>query len=51
MSAIYQNATDSLRIGMEFFLKEESYSSRKPCRIATERTSRSNEPTPDLQKY
>ncbi|WP_156042126.1 hypothetical protein [Bradyrhizobium sp. URHD0069] len=28
-SAIYQNAVDSLRIGMEFFLKEESYSSRK----------------------
>jgi hypothetical protein len=29
VSAIYQNAVDSLRIGMEFFLKEESYSSRK----------------------
>jgi hypothetical protein len=29
MSAIYENAIDSLRIGMEFFLKETSYSSRK----------------------
>lgn len=29
MSAIYENAVDSLRIGMEFFLKEKSYSSRK----------------------
>jgi hypothetical protein len=29
MSAIYDNAVDSLRISMEFFLKEESYSSRK----------------------
>jgi hypothetical protein len=29
VSAIYENAVDSLRIGMEFFLKEKSYSSRK----------------------
>jgi hypothetical protein len=29
VSAIYENAIDSLRIGMEFFLKETSYSSRK----------------------
>lgn len=29
LSPIYQNALDSLRIGMEFFLKEEGYSSRK----------------------
>lgn len=29
MSEIYQNAVDSLRIGIEFFLKERSYSSRK----------------------
>lgn len=29
MSAIYENAVDSLRIGMEFFLKDTSYSSRK----------------------
>ena len=29
VSAIHQNAVDSLRIGMEFFLKEESFSSRK----------------------
>ncbi len=29
MSEIYENAVDSLRIGMEFFLKEKSYSSRK----------------------
>jgi hypothetical protein len=29
MSAIYENAVDSLRIGMEFFLKETGYSSRK----------------------
>jgi hypothetical protein len=29
MSAIFENAVDSLRIGMEFFLKEETYSSRK----------------------
>ena len=28
-SAIYENAIDSLGIGMEFFLKEDSYSSRK----------------------
>ena len=28
-SAIFENAVDSLRIGMEFFLKETSYSSRK----------------------
>jgi hypothetical protein len=28
-SAIYLNAVDSLRIGMEFFLKESDYSSRK----------------------
>jgi hypothetical protein len=28
-SAIYENAIDSLRIGMEFFLKEDGYSSRK----------------------
>ena len=26
---IYENAIDSLRIGMEFFLKEDGYSSRK----------------------
>lgn len=29
MSEIYSNAVDSLRIGIEFFLKERSYSSRK----------------------
>ncbi|MGC2033511.1 MAG: zinc ribbon domain-containing protein [Steroidobacteraceae bacterium] len=29
MSEIYANAVDSLRIGIEFFLKEASYSSRK----------------------
>jgi hypothetical protein len=29
VSAIYQNAVDSLRIGMEFFLKGDGYSSRK----------------------
>jgi hypothetical protein len=29
MSDIYDNAVDSLRIGMEFFLKETGYSSRK----------------------
>jgi hypothetical protein len=29
VSEIYQNAVDSLRIGMEFFLKEKNYSSRK----------------------
>lgn len=29
MSEIYKNAVDSLRIGIEFFLKEASYSSRK----------------------
>ena len=29
MSAIYENAIDSLRIGFEFFQKESSYSSRK----------------------
>jgi hypothetical protein len=29
VSAIYENAVDSLRIGMEFFLREKSYSSRK----------------------
>src|SRR5882724_9839918 len=29
MSAIYANAVDSLGIGMEFFLKETGYSSRK----------------------
>src|SRR5438105_2633151 len=29
LSAIYLNAVDSLRIGMEFFLKESDYSSRK----------------------
>jgi hypothetical protein len=29
MSAIYENAVDSLRIGMEFFLREKNYSSRK----------------------
>lgn len=29
MSAIYENAIDSLQIGMEFFLREKSYSSRK----------------------
>lgn len=29
MSEIYANAVDSLRIGIEFFLKERSYSSRK----------------------
>ena len=29
LSPIYQNALDSLRIGMEFFLKEDGYSSRK----------------------
>lgn len=29
VSAIYENAIDSLRVGMEFFLKETSYSSRK----------------------
>jgi hypothetical protein len=28
-SPIYENAIDSLRIGMEFFLKEDGYSSRK----------------------
>jgi hypothetical protein len=28
-SAIYENAIDSLQIGMEFFLREVSYSSRK----------------------
>src|SRR5262249_38587259 len=28
-SPIYENAIDSLRIGMEFFLEEEGYSSRK----------------------
>lgn len=28
-SEIYQNAVDSLRIGMEFFLREKNYSSRK----------------------
>jgi hypothetical protein len=28
-SAIYENAIDSLGIGMEFFLKEDGYSSRK----------------------
>ena len=28
-SSIFENAVDSLRIGMEFFLKETSYSSRK----------------------
>lgn len=29
MSAIYENAIDTLRIGFEFFRKESSYSSRK----------------------
>jgi hypothetical protein len=29
MSAIFENAVDSLRIGMDFFLKEATYSSRK----------------------
>ena len=29
VNAIYENAINSLRIGMEFFLKETSYSSRK----------------------
>ena len=29
MSAIFENALDLLRIGMDFFLKEASYSSRK----------------------
>src|SRR4029077_14555306 len=29
LSPIYQNALDSLRIGMEFFLKQDGYSSRK----------------------
>ncbi len=29
MSAIYENAVDSLRIGFEFFKQEKSYSSRK----------------------
>ncbi len=29
VSAIYENAIDSLRIGMEFFLQETNYSSRK----------------------
>jgi hypothetical protein len=29
MNALYENAVDSLRIGMEFFLKEKNYSSRK----------------------
>ena len=29
MSEIYANAVDSLRIGIEFFLKVPSYSSRK----------------------
>jgi hypothetical protein len=29
LSPIYQNALDSLRIGMEFFLKDDGYSSRK----------------------
>jgi hypothetical protein len=29
MSVIYENAVDSLRIGMEYFLKERNYSSRK----------------------
>ena len=29
MSEIYENAVNSLRIGMEFFLKETNYSSRK----------------------
>jgi hypothetical protein len=28
-SEIYENGVDSLRIGMEFFLKERNYSSRK----------------------
>jgi hypothetical protein len=28
-SAIYENAIDSLGIGLEFFLKEDGYSSRK----------------------
>ena len=28
-SDIYRNAVDSLKIGMEFFLKEDTYSSRK----------------------
>jgi hypothetical protein len=27
-SAIYENAIDSVRVGMEFFLRERSYSSR-----------------------
>jgi hypothetical protein len=29
MSAIYENAVDSLRIGMEFFVRETNYSTRK----------------------
>src|SRR5271169_1509319 len=29
MSKIYDNAVDSLQIGMEFFIKETGYSSRK----------------------
>ena len=29
LSPIYQNALDSLRIGEEFFLNEDGYSSRK----------------------
>ena len=29
MSAIYENAIDTLRVGFEFFRKESSYSSRK----------------------
>jgi hypothetical protein len=29
LSEIYENAVDSLRIGIEFFLRERSYSSRK----------------------
>jgi hypothetical protein len=29
LSEIYENAVDSLRIGMEFFLRDRSYSSRK----------------------
>jgi hypothetical protein len=33
-SPIYENAIDSLRIGMEFFLKEDGYSSRSQSRVA-----------------
>jgi hypothetical protein len=48
-SPIYENAIDSLRIGMEFFLKEDGYSSRRhailifvPCNRAASEGAQTN---------